>query len=59
MRLELLFIIALANSIEVSLIPSTGLPPLPRDKYAALYSERYNSIIIFGGINGIVLLNDI
>ena len=48
-----------AYSLNVTLLPSTGLPPLSRALYSSAYSQTHEFLVIFGGINNIILLNDL
>lgn len=45
--------------LNVTKVPRTGFPPSPRTQQAAVYSEYLNSLIIFGGKDGLDLFNDI
>ncbi|OMJ74103.1 hypothetical protein SteCoe_27050 [Stentor coeruleus] len=36
---------------EISYLPSSGLPPFIRTQHSAVYSEKYNLMLIFGGMS--------
>lgn len=55
----IILLIAIVQSIHLNFIPETKTPPSARSKAFMDYLEPRKSLIVFGGFDGSVLMNDI
>lgn len=46
-----ILIVSRGNSFKIDLIPKNGAPPSQRAYSSMTYSNKYNSLVLFGGYN--------
>ena len=53
------FLLFLGHSIEVQYIPQTLTPPEKKAQACISYDEKANTLVTFGGLNGLTSFNSI